>query len=133
MDGLNLLPLLQGKSVPWRDYAHGEHCSCYSDSEEMQYLCDGKVKYIWFTRTGREQLFDLTEDPYECHDLSGNPEWRGTLQKLRQRLASELDPRGIRLKADGTLPVQDKPFISPLYRKRLEGMTSAERAIMGIP
>ena len=29
----------------------------------MQFMTDGKEKYIWFTITGREQLFDLENDP----------------------------------------------------------------------
>ena len=69
VDGLSLLPLTEGKDVPWRDVIHGEHSTCYSKDEEMQFVTDGKYKYIWFTRTGREQFFDLTKDRSESKDL----------------------------------------------------------------
>ncbi|MDP7611431.1 MAG: hypothetical protein QGH62_03195, partial [Nitrospinaceae bacterium] len=59
----------------------------------MQFLTDGKEKYIWFPVTGREQLFDLVADPSESHDLAetNSPrleEWRG---ELMRRLAERPD------------------------------------------
>ena len=52
----------------------------------MHYLVDGRFKYIWFSQTGRELLFDLDADPREMHDLTqdvGSEEllspWRAAL------------------------------------------------------
>ena len=36
----------------------------------MQWLTDGRWKYVWFSGDGREQLFDLQSDPQERHDLA---------------------------------------------------------------
>jgi arylsulfatase A-like enzyme len=104
---------------------HGEHCTCYDESEEMQYLTDGKMKYIWFPRTDREQLFDLQKDPHELHSLVDNPEYAKCLEKLRQRMVKELEPRNCGLTNDGKLIRQTKPIISPHYpgktqKQRLE-------------
>ena len=46
VDGASVVDALTGKS--WRDYLHGEHCTCYAASEEMQFLTDGQRRYIWF-------------------------------------------------------------------------------------
>ena len=44
-------------------------------------------KYIRYTELDPvvEQLFDLSNDPLEEHDLAGNPEYRSTLDKYRSR------------------------------------------------
>ncbi len=119
VDGLSMLPLTGGENCEWRDYAHGEHSTAYSAAEEMQYLTDGKVKYIWFPRTGREQLFDLVNDPCELHELSGNPEYGDLLTKLRRRLVRELEVRNCGLTDGDRLVVQSEPIISPYYVARV--------------
>ena len=52
-------------------------------------LTDGTAKYIHWMETGREQLFNLDNDPTECDDLvvSGKtgdriPYWRGRLLEV---------------------------------------------------
>lgn len=57
VDGMNLMPLLEGKKTEWRKHIHGEHCTCYSREQEMQFVTNGKRKYIWFPRIGTEQFF----------------------------------------------------------------------------
>jgi len=59
----------------------------------MQYLTDGREKYIWLTLTGQEQLFDLTQDPQELDDLAGDPGAKGRLELWRSRMVEELAPR----------------------------------------
>ena len=63
-----VLVALREEELP-KDHIHGEHCTCYSDTNEMQYVTDGKRKLIWFPRTNIEQFFDLETDPYETTDL----------------------------------------------------------------
>ena len=97
-EGLSLLPLCTRKTAgPWRQFVHGEHSASYSEDEAMQYLTDGKTKYIWFTKSGREQLFDLQTDPQELHDMAADPGagellalWRG---RLIERLAARPQDR----------------------------------------
>jgi len=92
-EGLSLLPLCRGERPDWRPFLHGEHSACYSENEAMQYLTDGQEKYIWFTKTGREQLFDLREDPDELHDLSRDARARKRLELWRGRLVEVLAAR----------------------------------------
>ena len=70
VDGKSVLPVMRGDKENTRDFVHGEHSASYSMSNEMQYLMDGKWKYIWFPRTNEEQLFDLETDAYETHNLA---------------------------------------------------------------
>ena len=119
VDGSSMLAPAKNENCEWRDYAHGEHCTCYSSDEEMQYLTDGKIKYIWFPRTGREQLFDLTKDPYELNDLSQSADYAEIIDKLRARLVQELEPRKCGLTCNGKLIVQTEPIISPYYAERM--------------
>lgn len=50
VDGVSLKRALEGDLTELgnREYIHGEHSTCYSEEQEMQYLTDGKFKYIWY-------------------------------------------------------------------------------------
>ncbi len=123
VDGSSMVPLALGKTdVSWRAYVHGEHCTCYSEEQEMQYLTDGKMKYIWFPRLGTEQLFDLEADPGETCNLADDPDAAPLLRRWRENLVRELEPRGLGL-TDGDRLVCQRgrpPIVSPCYRQRME-------------
>jgi arylsulfatase A-like enzyme len=87
VEGRSLLPLLEDRGEPWRDYLHIEH------APEYHCLTDGREKYIWFSADGREQLFDLIADPTECHDISSRAEDRSRLEQWRKRMVAELQGR----------------------------------------
>lgn len=87
VDGRSLVPLLRGQRTQWRSYLHGEH------APNMHYLTDGVEKYAWFVADGREQLFNLREDPTECHDLSRVAKHSKRVAFWRQRLIEELRSR----------------------------------------
>lgn len=90
VDGSSVLPLCKGEETQWREYLHGEHSL---GELSNQYITDGKMKYIWFTQSGREQLFNLSEDPQELTDLAQSPSMASELQKWRGILVQELDGR----------------------------------------
>ncbi|MFA7230500.1 MAG: arylsulfatase [Victivallaceae bacterium] len=138
VDGLSMYPLTTGRNCEWREYAHGEHCTCYSEEQEMQYLTDGKIKYIWFPRPATEQLFDLERDPYELHNLSEMAEYSGILKTWRLKLVRELEKRDCGMTDGDTLVSQKgKPGIaSPHFRERIRNHATAQekaamKAIMG--
>lgn len=100
VDGCNLMPLLnhesnenEYRSIFDRKWIHGEHARCYSPDEAMQFMTDGKTKYIWFTHTGEEQLFDLEKDPYECHECSSDEAYHHRLLEWRNRMITYLETR----------------------------------------
>jgi len=99
--GVDVPPTVTGASMlgaarggPWREFFHGEHSPCYSAAEAMQYLTDGREKYIYFPTTGEEQLFDLVADRQECHDLARDPSQADRVARWRQRLIDRLGRRG---------------------------------------
>jgi arylsulfatase A-like enzyme len=69
-----------------REMLHGEHTYA---GQSVHYLVDGKMKYVWWSGTGREQLFDLESDPFERFDLGNTPQ----AARYRERLIAELDWR----------------------------------------
>jgi arylsulfatase A-like enzyme len=85
VEGLNPLA-----ADSWRPYLHGEHVQF---GQSLQWLTDGHRKYVWFSGSGHEQLFDLDADPQECHDLAAKPDWRRELEHWRLRLAESLRER----------------------------------------
>jgi len=82
------------RGEPWREFIHGEHSPCYAVEEAMQYLTDGREKYIYFPATGEEQLFDLVNDRGEVHDLSAGDAHADRLALWRSRLIEILGRRG---------------------------------------
>lgn len=118
MDGQSLLPLIRGEG-DWRQWIHGECSSVPSVNSGMQYLTDGKTKYIYWPGTGQEQLFDLVNDPNEMHDLMfdnpGDPEVEKQVAPWRQRLIEILKDRPEGFVQDGTLSTlgSDTPATLP--------------------
>jgi arylsulfatase A-like enzyme len=115
-EGRSLLPLLAGEDrLEGREYVHGEHSDCFGRTQDMQYLTDGRWKYIWFPVTGREQLFDLGADPGEAADLSADPNCREQLELWRSRMVAELAPREADGLSDGKRLIAGKglPAVRP--------------------
>lgn len=91
VDGKSIIPLARPDEEPaWRAYIHGEHAY---DKLSYHFLTDGKRKYIWFSQTGEEQLFDLEHDPQERINLAGQQQHEELLDLWRGRLIGELRGR----------------------------------------
>jgi arylsulfatase A-like enzyme len=76
-------------------------------NELLRYEKEGKlndIQKLWFRKTKTpEELYDTKADPFELHDLSGDPAYAGQLK----RLSSELD-RWISFTADkGFIPEKE--------------------------
>ena len=85
-----MMPILRGEKTPLRRYLHGEHTWGVLSNH---YVTDGRFKYIWFSQSGVEQLFDTQNDLYELHDLVDLPQHAQTVERLRQILIKELTGR----------------------------------------
>lgn len=108
LDGRSLLPLTRGESTGRRAWLHGEHTA---GDRSNHWLTDGHAKYAWFSQTGRELLFDLDDDPRECHNLAADQPQR--LASWRARLVEELAARPEEFVRDGELVV-GRPLRSAL-------------------
>lgn len=93
VEGTSLMPHLRGEKSEWREYLHGECCNMGGQGTGMQYLTDGRWKYIWLPGWNREQLFDLANDPQELYDLVDDPAHSNELAKWRKRMIDELAGR----------------------------------------
>ncbi len=103
--GRSVLPLLRGDLRPgeWRAVLHGEHARRYAQHGGMHYLTDGHMKYVWYSQTGDELLFDLEADPQEHHNLAAGEDSDSRLQYWRQSLVHELRDRPEGFVAGGQL------------------------------
>ncbi|OGV72686.1 MAG: arylsulfatase [Lentisphaerae bacterium RIFOXYB12_FULL_65_16] len=105
VEGQSLVPLCRGETVPWREYIHGEHPR---GDLSNHWLTDGRMKYAWYSQTGREQLFDLANDPQELHDLA--PDRAADVAAWRERLVRELTGREEGYVQDSRLVVGRAPL-----------------------
>ncbi|HEV2126337.1 MAG TPA: sulfatase-like hydrolase/transferase [Chloroflexota bacterium] len=71
VDGLNLLPLARDGTALDRRGVSAEYGSGRAFKLMWRWR-DGahEWKYVWLANGGREQLFDLSTDPYEVHNLA---------------------------------------------------------------
>ncbi|MFM2089956.1 MAG: hypothetical protein RLZZ127_445 [Planctomycetota bacterium] len=83
VNGTSLAPLLAGGTAAPRRILFG---GCGGAADHEVAIADG-LKYIWWARTGEEQLFDLIADPGETTDLSGDGV---RIAPLRAALAAHL-------------------------------------------
>lgn len=88
VDGISAAGALSGGTIDRRDYLHGEHS--YGDYSN-HYIATERDKYVWFSRDGREQYFDLESDPRERRSHLFDRQDRAAA--LRSALISELDGR----------------------------------------
>jgi arylsulfatase A-like enzyme len=108
VDGKSLLPLLReddDAASNWRTCIHIEHAA----PRAFHALTDGKEKYVWFAQDGREQLFDLANDPGECCNLADDPTFAERINRWRHLMVEELTgrPEGF---TDGNVLVNGRPY-----------------------
>ena len=113
VEGRSLLRL--GAGEQWREYLHGEH-TYHVVGDSIQWLTDGKEKYIWFSKTGQEQLFDLQNDRQELFDVSKNPDGERRVARWRARLVEVLAEREEGM-SDGRALIPGRP-VSPVLKER---------------
>lgn len=85
IEGKSLKKCCYGEDTDVRDHLHGEH---FFGAESNQWIVKGPFKYIWFTQTGRELLFNLRKDPNELHNLADSE--AEILEDLRLHLVDVL-------------------------------------------
>lgn len=108
VEGRSLASRLRGQGAgPWRDYLHGEHVLFEQSLQWIRWRSQAPenhaLKYVWWSQDGREQLFDLTEDPGELHDRATDPTAATHLEAGRQALVNELTGREEGFVVDGRL------------------------------
>ena len=94
MQGRDLAPLYLGGSPagmrpPWRTEFFYEHPTITNIERipSSEALVRKDIKYIVWPDYGREQLFDLVQDPGETTDVIADPAYAERLEQLRERFA----------------------------------------------
>jgi len=90
VEGRSFAGFLDGGRPEWREFIHGEHAG---GSEGWQFVTDGREKFIWESKSGREWFFDLARDPGEETNLADDPEAADRIEPWRRRLAEILAER----------------------------------------
>ncbi len=116
IEGRSLLQLVRGDTEDWRTYIDLEHDICYDKTNHWNALTDGREKYIFHAFDGREQLFNLVDDPGELNDLSSDSQHNSTLRNWRNRMIEHLSERGENWVKSGQLALRpDSIRRSPHY------------------
>lgn len=116
VDGKSLAPHIRGdaQAGPVRDYLHGEHVYF---AQNIHWLTDGRIKYVWGSAKGVEQLFDLASDPEECRNLAHDESSAPLLQLWRGRMVETLEGREEGFVEKGELVV-GRPVVTILAHTR---------------
>lgn len=122
-DGASLLPLLRGETR-WREYIHGEHCTCYHTDQENHYVTDGHYKLVWLDNLDIWQFFDLDNDAGELHNCYTDPNYQVQVNRFRNYLFDELTKRKSPL-------VNDTGFVAKTTSENLQSPNYRNYACKG--
>ncbi|MCB1120660.1 MAG: sulfatase [Verrucomicrobiae bacterium] len=104
-DGVSLLPLLHGEALD-----RGPVITGYQFLEEKAYTVrTADFRYIYYTGSRLEELYNLIEDPNEWHNQAYQPEQAAIVREMRETLKKKVPelrwennpPEGYKVKSDG--------------------------------
>ncbi|MFA6543330.1 MAG: sulfatase-like hydrolase/transferase [Limisphaerales bacterium] len=88
VQGRSFAASLSGQARP----AYPHVIGCFTDTQRV--IRDDRWKFIWYPKAKRRQLFDLTNDPDELHDLTPEPRHAGKVAELQMKLETWLKANG---------------------------------------
>jgi arylsulfatase A-like enzyme len=98
LPGASLVPLVAGRSVPWRDEVFTEHLWDHPAIPRTEAVRTARFKYIRYPQHPEfEELYDLEDDPRETKNLAASDGQRDRLAELRRHCDSwvrRLSPAG---------------------------------------
>jgi arylsulfatase A-like enzyme len=86
--GSSLRPLIEGRSVAWRDYAVCQR----ADTARM--LRTGDFKLTYRAKPRAVALYNLRDDPHENHNLADDPTHAATVRRMHRRLLDVMQRHG---------------------------------------
>jgi len=89
MDGKSYVPILKGEKIAWRDTLLYEYYWEYAfpQTPTTHALRTPQFKYInYYGLWDINELYDLRSDPLELRNLINQPEYRETVNKMREQL-----------------------------------------------
>lgn len=97
LDGTSFLPLMLGRSVPWRDHILYEYHWEWNfpATPTVFAIRDERFKYIFYHGLWDQNgLYDLRSDPHERHNLIAVPSFRERATAMRDQMFRELEASG---------------------------------------
>lgn len=97
IDGRSFLPLLQGRTIPWRDSLLYEYFweHNYPQTPTMHALRTDRFKYIRYHGIwDLDELYDIQKDPRETQNLIADPAFADTVKQMNARLFQILEETG---------------------------------------
>lgn len=88
-DGHSFVPLLRGKSPPWRQDFVVEYLGTneYYNGGPPPFRALRTTRWVWVEYlNGWRELYDLHADPYQLHNLASNPAYASVRTRLGARL-----------------------------------------------
>jgi arylsulfatase A-like enzyme len=117
IDGVNLLPLLQGQTIQDRPlFWHYPHYG-NQGGEPSSIVMRQNWKLIFYHEDGRNELYDLTSDPGEQHDLASTQVDR--TKKMRAELDDWLS------ETDARFPEPDSAFDAAKRQERWDSLQTS--------
>jgi arylsulfatase A-like enzyme len=98
VESKSLVPLLSGEE----EKPYDSILAAYSDVQRM--VRDERWKLIRYPYVDRTQLFDMAVDPWEMHDLSGDPQHAARMEALMGELKAWQERVGDKLDVDDPPP-----------------------------
>ncbi len=86
-EGVDLSPVLRGAPLRCRKYLFSEHkpLGDFHGATDWRVVTDGRFKFTW-NCDDKDELYDLTTDPCELHNLAGTPGGKPIEAGLREAL-----------------------------------------------
>ncbi|MDP6526189.1 MAG: sulfatase [Kiritimatiellia bacterium] len=97
MDGKSFLPLVAGKTIPWRDHILYEYHWEWNFPAQPTTLAirTDRYKYVYYHGVWDKHSFhDLETDPHERHNLINIPAYKKQIEELKTQLFAELEASG---------------------------------------
>ncbi len=94
MDGRSFLPVLKGKSIPWRDAIYYEYYweRNFPQTPTMHGVRTDRYKYIHYHGIWDiDELYDLKTDPNEMNNLIFEPEQQDRIKKMNKMMYDWLE------------------------------------------
>ncbi|MEZ5427894.1 MAG: sulfatase [Pyrinomonadaceae bacterium] len=97
MDGKSYLPLLKGEKIPWRESLLYEYYWEYAfpQTPTVHALRGDRFKYInYYGLWDINELYDIRADPLESRNLIYDPEYKETVDRMREQLFKTMEETG---------------------------------------
>lgn len=97
MDGTSYVPILKGENIPWRNDLLYEYYWEYAfpQTPTIHAIRTRRFKYInYYGIWDINELYDLSADPLETHNLVGDPAYKKTVDEMRELLFSLMERTG---------------------------------------